>query len=214
MYKKTCLLFFILLFLVSTSSFAQRFKAGAIAGVTLSQMDGDQHTGFDKFGIQAGLKGIAIITERIHVNTELLFSQKGSFFPSRLGVEKKDYTIGLNYMEVPILVDVLVKQIDKDHYRHHLSGGISYSRLFNANFEEPSNSPISFKRFEEEFNKNELSLVLGYGNYITRNIGLDFRYTYAFSQVFEREGQIESSDTNQTEFLRNYHMSLRLFYVF
>ncbi|HFC00458.1 MAG TPA: PorT family protein [Phaeodactylibacter sp.] len=214
MKQKYLVSFIILFFSISTNVVAQRFKAAAIAGINLSQMDGDNRTGFDKLGLQFGIKGIAILTDQFHINTEMLFSQKGARFQSNAGKEKKDYTINLNYMEVPVLVDVLLKKIDKDHYRHHLMAGVSYARLLSSNFKEPENSLLTYKPFEKDFNKNELSIVFGYTNYISQNIGIGIRYTVATSRLFEREGMISPTDSNQSEFLRNYYISARLVYSF
>lgn len=214
MQKRHALSFFILFLFINTQLEAQRFKAAAIAGINLSQLDGDSRTGFDKLGFQFGIKGIAILTERLHINTEILFSQKGAKFQSRLHKEIKDYTINLNYMEVPFLLDVLLNKIEKDYYRHHFMAGVSYARLISTSFKEPENTIITYKPLEADFNKNELSIVFGYANYVTQNIGIGIRYTVATTRLFEREGMISPNDANQSEFLRNYHISARLVYSF
>ena len=214
MQKRYALSFIIIFLFISTQLEAQRFKAAAIAGINLSQMDGDDRIGFDKLGFQFGIKGIAILTERLHINTEILFSQKGAKFQSRPYKETKDYTINLNYMEVPFLVDVLLSKIEKDHYRHHFMAGVSYARLIGSSFTEPENTPITYKPLEDDFNKNELSVVFGYAYYISQNIGIGIRYTVATTRLFEREGKVSPNDANQSKFLRNYHISARLVYSF
>ncbi|MCC7507153.1 MAG: hypothetical protein IT259_17735, partial [Saprospiraceae bacterium] len=39
----------------------QRFKAGIIAGLTASQIDGDESAGYHKVGLQGGLRGVVIL---------------------------------------------------------------------------------------------------------------------------------------------------------
>ena len=51
----------------------QRFKAGVIAGVTASQIDGDASAGFHKVGLQGGLRGIVVLKPRQEASIEFLY---------------------------------------------------------------------------------------------------------------------------------------------
>jgi len=93
----------LVLFCLSTlSSNGQGFHAGLRAGMTATQVDGDQLKGFDKAGVLAGLTLSRPIGDRTSVGMEMLFIQKGSFKP----VNKDDnsyYRMRLSYVEVPFL---------------------------------------------------------------------------------------------------------------
>ena len=59
------LLPFLLLFLLCSAldlqaQRRQRFKAGVIAGITAAQIDGDASAGYNKVGLQGGLRGIVL----------------------------------------------------------------------------------------------------------------------------------------------------------
>src|SRR6185295_17478463 len=83
----------------------QVIKAGIIAGLNFSQIDGDDFARYNKFGINAG--GTALI--KFHKNWsagfELLFSQKGS---REFGTPNNGYSIRrikLSYIEVPVMIN-------------------------------------------------------------------------------------------------------------
>ncbi|MEM6697615.1 MAG: hypothetical protein AAF806_16255 [Bacteroidota bacterium] len=83
----------------------QRFHAGIITGVNLSQIDGDDYSGYDKLGIMGGLQGIALLNRRTKLVTELLYSSKGSRVENELIFQpQKNRVLAVNYAEVPILI--------------------------------------------------------------------------------------------------------------
>jgi len=193
---------------------SQTFKAGVIGGLNVSQMDGDNHTGWEKLGVQFGAKAIAKISDRFHINIELLYNQKGARIRTSPGLDRPDYTIGVNFMEVPLLIDLQFGKVSNDHFKHHFIGGVGYARLLGANFKESPNSIISFKPFENDFEKGEISPILGYSYYFTENIAVDFRYSFAVSKLFIRDGIIPQNDLTKTKFLRNYYLTGRVSYIF
>ena len=212
---KQLVLFFSFFFIVSLS-FAQRqtFKAGAAGGINLSQLDGDTEVGFNKVGVQFGVKGIAKITNNLHVNIELLFNQKGAAFSTNPLQDGNNFRINYNFMEVPVLLDLLLVKADDDHYKHHLTAGIGYGRLIGTTYKEDASVSFSFKQFEDDLNKNEISPIFGYSYYFTPNIFLDLRYSFAISRVYDRGGEPPSNDIIKVLFLRNYYISGRVGYVF
>lgn len=190
----------------------QRFSAGLIFGLTTSQIDGDNWVGFDKLGIQTGISGKAVITDQLHVSTELLLTQKGAVFESDRSQRIKNYTIHLDYVEVPFLVNLLVKNVNKSFYRHQFNVGGSFSRLVKVRLKEPLNSKISFERFINDFEKNELNFLAGYNYLFNSKFGIGLRYNYALSLMWKPLDTAAIAEEDQIDQLRNYFLTLRLFY--
>jgi len=98
------LAFLAVFFLVSESR-AQRIKGMAIAGGSLTQIEGDETKGWRQFGFTGGLGAIVPFGKNMNwgFNLEALFSQKGAF---QKGVFEdsitNEYRLRLNYFEVPV----------------------------------------------------------------------------------------------------------------
>lgn len=87
------------------SASGQGFKAGLVAGISATQISGDQLGGFDKAGIAAGGFVSTYISPRFDAQMEILYFQKGS--KKNANPDKEDYTyyrLRLNYFEVPLLL--------------------------------------------------------------------------------------------------------------
>jgi len=209
----------------SSSSFAQqrfktqqRFKAGLLAGFNAAQLDGDLRQGFDKWGLTFGARGVIVLSSRFELSTEILFSPRGSRF-ERDGFRSgsKSQMIKLNYMEVPILINYLMKPTGtkKDkYYKNHISTGISVGRLINSSVEEFGNDRIRFAEAVEFFNKNDLSYILGFTHYLYRHIGLGFRATISVNKIFDEAETPLQDPENELASLRGYFISGRILYMF
>ncbi|MBK9337608.1 MAG: hypothetical protein IPM98_14010 [Lewinellaceae bacterium] len=67
---------FLLLPNAATAQREQRFKAGIIAGVTASQIDGDASARYHKVGLQGGLRHRSVAPKQ-DASIEFLFTQRG-----------------------------------------------------------------------------------------------------------------------------------------
>ena len=98
------LLFILLnLLIINNLSTQNRFGGGVILGFNAAQMDGDRAAGYNKVGLNTGLRGTVRLNDegKWLLSTELLFSQRGA-----RSVER-DYFITnwkatLNYIEIPV----------------------------------------------------------------------------------------------------------------
>ncbi len=82
----------------------QSFKAGLIAGLSTTQISGDNLSGFNKVGLLAGGFVSTQLSEKFDAAMEITFIQKGS--RKNADPDKNDYTsylLRLSYIEVPIL---------------------------------------------------------------------------------------------------------------
>jgi hypothetical protein len=198
----------------------QRFRASLLAGFNLSQMDGDNYNGFDKFNPQFGIGGTAVINRQSEIGIELLYHSKGARTESdpRRVINTKDRSVDLSYVEVPI------------YFRHnrretfptvYFEGGGAFARLIDVKIDEPVvvQDGLILSGLESDLQENELSLLLGIGYQFTEHIGARFRYSFALTRVYStadlsEEAALQIEQERGVMQLRNYYISLAAFYRF
>lgn len=191
----TCLILFFLL--SSKTQAQQRFKAGLIAGFNLSQIDGDNAAGYERFGLVGGVRGVAILSKKSELSLELLYSQRGSQSDLDVSVSPMPFKIKLNYIAVPVLFNYLDWEVEDDDknkfHKMHFSGGFSYGRLLNADVDDglPNSDLDIIATF---FRQNDVSIVLGATFYANRHLGFTMRWNRSLNLLFK-----ETEDTPNTE---------------
>lgn len=199
----------------------QRFRASAMLGFNLSQIDGDNYNGFDKFNPQFGLVGTAIINRRSEIGVELLYQGKGSRTETnpRSQVAEKDRKIDFTYVEVPIYYRY---NTDESFPCTFLEIGGAFGRLVDAQITEPEVVEDNFtaKGLEPDLNSTEISTMLGVGYQFTEHVGMKFRYSFSLTRAYNAD-EAEEGTNNVTsgggrglQQLRNYYISLAGFYRF
>jgi len=112
--------FFLLTYLISSSYiFSQEFGGGIVAGLSTSQIWGDEMAGFNKAGITVGAFVNRNISEKLKAQFEMRFIQKGSKNPY------DGYKIHLEYIEMPILLQYSFKKF-------YVETGLGYAHLVRA----------------------------------------------------------------------------------
>lgn len=182
---------FLALFLIPICLLAQpRFRAGAIVGLTASQIDGDLSAGYNKLGLQAGLRVIGRLTERTDASLEFLFSQRGA---QRELIQNKygdpQYPFSLNYVEVPIqwhFKDWLVEGEDEseNYYKVSFNAGFSYARLIGSRVKDKEENPF-YGLIPDYLNKNDFSFVLGFNFFANRHLGFTVRYNRSIGYMYD-----------------------------
>ena len=189
---------------------AQTFRAGVIAGLNASQVDGDQLAGFDKLGLTAGVKGTARLTEKSELGVELLYTDRGSrpdIFDSTID---PDIQIKLQYIEVPVTFIYKDWLQDEGYYKVHVSGGLSVGRLIQARtFDHFNPDDENLDNLVDEFNENDLSWLLGFGINANENLGFSFRYTRSLTLLLNAQKKNLTIPS-----LRPYSISFRAEYLF
>jgi len=202
-----CILLFLFASLVGVYLNAQTFKAGAYAGLTASQIDGDDDLGFNKPGIEGGLRIHISLSEKIDVGLELQYSQRGS----KEGVDV-DGTPQVIYQTDYVAVPVILNYKDwaaEDYYRIHFHAGLSYGRLVNAQL----NNGIDNTRFIDLWRENDLSVVLGASYFLNEHFGLTFRYNRSLFLLY-RNTEENAMNGGQGNSLAPYHLSFHALYMF
>lgn len=200
----------------------QRFKAGLLLGGNIAQIDGDRYLGYRKFGIQAGVQGIAVLSERFFISTEMLFSQRGSRPDSdeRTNFGSNYLDFRLNYIEAPFMINLLSnKKGDDKFYKLGIFVGVSYARLVGSNITvtkrfsvtqpEDIDAIFTLPERQDEFKSNSIGIIFGATRYVKENIGITLRHTYSPSIVFEPL----PTDDRTLKTLKSFFLTLGVNYI-
>ncbi len=210
----TCFLLFASCLLPLAISAQPRFKAGIIAGLSASQINGDRSAGYNKLGLLAGLRGITRLKDREEVSIEFLYAQRGC--QSTLLKDQFDpfrFSHTINYLEIPVqwhFKDWLVEyEDDKDNfYRINFNIGLSYARL------------IGYTSRGEGFGiggalpllkKSDISFLLGANFMASQHLGFTFRYVRSIGRMYDPR------DFNPAPYqygLNSHSLYLQTFYLF
>lgn len=189
----------------------QRFKAGVIAGVTASQIDGDASAGFHKVGLQGGLRGIVILKPRQEASVEILFTQRGSR-------NQPDYppvfSTTLNFVEVPIQWHYRDWAANgdlenPDFFRVYFNVGLSYARLLSY-VDDSDGSVAGISPALPDLNKDSFCFLIGASFFATKHIGFTFRYHRALNNLYNPG----KPGTNFANTLNEHFLAFQTMYVF
>ncbi len=183
------LFFLCLLFLTPVLlSAQQRFRAGIVMGVTASQIDGDRSAGYNKLGLQPGLRVLARLKGRTEGSIEFLLSQRGSQSELVKNEFSNFFSLTTNYLEVPVLwafKDWLVEGEGNapDYYKVAFCGGLSYARLLGA---KASDDQSAINVVAPDFlKKNDFSFLLGANFFANRHLCFSFRYVRSMDFMYD-----------------------------
>ena len=215
------LLFFILLMLTHKLVLAQRIKGMLVAGMNLSQVDGDEIYGFDKTGLNTGIGAIVPVGKHFSFTIETLFNQKGSYqkpeiydtvnnpITGEIEIWTKEYKLKLDYLEVPFLL----------HFTDKIIGaglGFTYGRLVNVKEYEHGLFIETTSLNNGPYNRNDYNVLFDLNFKIHKKINrfrINVRYAYSMSKIRTR-GFYDNEWKYYTRDQYNNLFSLRLIYVF
>lgn len=168
------ILLFALLLLPFSGPAQSPFGAGIVVGFNASQIQGDDSAGFNRLGVRAGVRGLARLSEKTELGFDLLYSQRGSTTELVPNNNFLRFVIHLDYVEVPIWFAFKDGLSPEGYYRWKALGGISYGRLFNARMVDHPTFP---EDQIDNFNSNDLSLILGITYQASKKFSMGIQYT-------------------------------------
>lgn len=158
------------------------FYAGFVAGCNITQVDGDGYSGYHKIGLNFGPVAYARFSDHFGASLAINFSQKGSISKnytedaSGLGYVD-DYSIKLNYIELPLLLHVFTGN------RVNVGVGASYARLISAKETAITYAQINIDPNVYPFRKNDFN-VMGEVNYMFYpGWFIGARYAYSLATI-------------------------------
>lgn len=188
--------------LIQSLLHGQTFDAKSFVGLNASQMEGDNLSGFNKIGIQAGI-GVVYPMYRKSLSIELLLNQKGSTSSFSISSGQERQSTNLNYLQIPILYAFEEWYDDEsDYYRIAVEVGTYYARLFGA-----SSSNAAFQGVTSEFRKNDFGGLIGVRYRFNYNWSIGARYDHSFTRLY-------TDPSSGLKGLLSYLVTLRTEYYF
>ncbi|MEO8087145.1 MAG: porin family protein [Bacteroidota bacterium] len=169
MQVKTTLLMVLVFSFMSSSG--QKFNAGILGGISTSQVDGDHLSGFHKAGLKAGGFVSRKIGERMQLQFEMEFIQKGSRLP--LSKDGVFYLMRLNYIEVPLLVNYRLGK------KWTIEAGGAFATLVST-YEEDQLGEITNA---PPFHSADYLVCVGGNYFITDHLIFNARYSYSVTTI-------------------------------
>ncbi len=188
--------------LLSFSAIAQNnnnstFSLDIHAGISGNQVEGDGLSGFNKLGVFGGLGVSTELKEKWDASFELNFVQKGSVKrPDATAGDYVEYRMSLNYVQIPVIVKYKLNQ------KINFVGGLALARLLSSK-EEDLYGEI---RTDVDFEKWELSLVLGGGFQFSEKWGVNLRLDSSLLPI-----RMKGNGLSNRLIGRQYNSSLELF---
>jgi hypothetical protein len=199
-------------------AFAQsRFGGGIVLGMNAAQILGDEAAGYNKIGLNAGLRGTVKLNEtgKLLLSTELLYSQRGA--RSTLNDPTPIRTADLNYIEIPVMLSFLdwakTTSSGATYYKVHFSAGLSYGNLFRAQLSETFK--LTHKTLApSNLAKNDYAYTLGLSYYVNSHWYFTWRYTKSFNWLFNPDNFKDNLDLNDRNALRGYFLTFQTGWLF
>ncbi|WMX14749.1 outer membrane beta-barrel protein [Aureispira sp. CCB-E] len=184
-----------------------RFTASIVAGVNISQIDGDDAWGYRKVGFNGGARGGILFGERMELCTEILFSQKGSVATPNSSRSGNAYTVHMDYIEVPVLFYYKDWQAtdakNRNYMRVMIGGGFSYSQLLNLGIQNSSGLQ------NNSFSKSDFMFMLDANFFLHRNWGINVRWARSLASIYN-----DNPAGNRPDYVINRSIIIRLVFKF
>jgi hypothetical protein len=171
----------------------ERRQLGVTFGASLASVEREQgalaqdpYSG--RAGLTAGLFAHLPVRDRIHLQIETLFTDKGGSVPlvdPSIVSGTATLRYKLHYLDVPVLARVRGPRIRAA--RLHAFGGPTFSVRLAASRQTAISGQGSFgfeREIDDEVERFDLGVTLGGGVEISRAI-FNLRYTHGFSEVLE-----------------------------
>lgn len=159
---------------------AQNFNAGILAGVNASQVSGDGYGGFNKAGLIVGVYTDIDVSQKINLQFEINYSQKGS--RENPDTEQGDtdfFLMRLNYIEVPIMARY-------KNNRFTFEGGMYYGQLVDE-YLENQDGPFEIPQELNKFRTYDVGALLGMNFNFTENIIMNWRYNMSVLPIRDHD---------------------------
>ena len=168
-------IFFLIIFIGSINycCLSQEFNAGISAGISTSQVSGDNLAGFNKAGIILGGFVNRKINNLLMVQIEMIYIQKGSSNPNQNVNNLAD--IHLDYIEIPLLAIIKNSEILS------IEGGVHCSALIDGYFQD------LYGELENQtsFDSFELGAIIGISYNLSSKISLNTRLSNSIIPIAE-----------------------------
>lgn len=168
---RTKFLLVLLILSLSHSIKAQPFKAGVLAGLSTSQIDGDTQKDYKKPGGYAGVNVNIEFNQLWGAKVELLYIGKGA---KKVVDDIEEFNTTLHYLEMPLLITF--KPINKFEFDF----GLAPSYLISSKIVKYG---YAIEEDLHNIHNYDLGAVFSGSYYFTEKIGINVRFEYSITPV-------------------------------
>ena len=162
------ILFLFLLF--SGGIIAQQFDGGITAGLSASQVDGDELSGFNKLGLVGGGWVSRSFTDRLSGQLELRYIGKGAYESNNTPPNEIFYKLSLHYIDLPVIINF--------HYRDKVVFNLGVSPEYLVKHLAENQYGID-PDDSLPYNSFTMSAVIGGGYTFLDKLTFNVRYNYS-----------------------------------
>lgn len=176
--------YFLILILSFLSGFlhAQYFDGGIVAGLSASQVDGDNYAGFNKLGITAGGWVSRNISENLAGQLELCYTGKGAYFTDKDASPPIYHKRSLHYIDIPVLLDLFYR--DKVVFNLGVAPELLVKHMLEDKDGIDPDDPL-------DYNTLTMSGIAGVGYEFMDRLTFNIRYNYSIIPMSPHEsGQV------------------------
>ncbi|MEQ8908295.1 MAG: outer membrane beta-barrel protein [Vicingaceae bacterium] len=178
--RRFFLLQFLIILLASLEVNSQSFNAGILAGVNASQVSGDGYSGFNKAGILVGVYTDIDISQKVNLQFEINYSQKGSRKnPNTKEGDTEFFLMRLDYVEIPVMA-----RFKNNRFTYEV--GLYYGQLVNQYLED-ENGPFNIPEPLNEMKSYDLGGLVGINFNFTENIIMNWRINQSILPVRDHD---------------------------
>lgn len=103
------ILFIIIVSALTFTAYSQKFEGGVLIGLTASQIDGDNSSGYNKVGLQGGGWVRRMFTYTIGGQMEIMYMQKGALKTRNTG-DTAYLKTTLHYIDIPLMAQYIFNE--------------------------------------------------------------------------------------------------------
>jgi hypothetical protein len=172
-------LLIIILSAISVFVYSQRFNGGIVAGISGSQVDGDENSGYKKLGLIAGGWVSTKLSQTVDMESGIYYINKGSSFKGGDN-SASSYKIKLSYIEIPFVMNYIYKE------KYIFGAGLSGAYLLKAKLEENGEEAP-----ENTYNYSGLdfSVIGSIGYILSPNLNVKLRYSHSIFTITDHRNQ-------------------------
>jgi len=165
---------------------AQNVQFGAKAGVNFASINGDDTEEFDmRTSFHVGAVAEFLFSERFSLQPELIYSSQGA----KMSDEGFDFTIKLNYINLPIMAKYYVTE------GLSLEVGPQFGLLLSAKAKSEFDGESEEEDIKDDLNDFDFGINFGAGYKLENGLSFTARYNYGFSNLAD-SGSEDIGDTN------------------
>jgi hypothetical protein len=166
------ILFIIIVSALTLAAYSQKFEGGVLLGLTASQIDGDNSSGYNKVGLQGGGWVRRMFTYTVGGQMEIMYMQKGALKTRNTG-DTAYLKTTLHYIDIPLMAQYIFNETVM------IELGIVPEVLMSAKVED-ANSPLPIN---PEYNRFTLGAFAGIGYRFLEVLSLHLRFNYSILPI-------------------------------